>query len=108
MFLVSSNPIKNLLMLRYIDRVKRQDFEWVHSDLLALLAGLKPGLRVLVDCTQLEHMSHDCISPIGDLMELIDQRGAELIVRVIPDPYKDIGLNILTAFHYKKRPNIAT
>jgi hypothetical protein len=30
------------------------------------------------------------------------------VVRVIPDPQKDIGLNILSLFHYRKRVRIVT
>jgi len=41
-------------------------------------------------------------------MDLINQRGVSLIVRVIPDPAKDIGLNILTIFHYPRQPRIIT
>lgn len=30
------------------------------------------------------------------------------MVRVIPDPYKDIGMNILSVFHYHNHPRIVT
>jgi hypothetical protein len=32
----------------------------------------------------------------------------ELVVRVIPDPTKDIGLNILSVFHYRHRVRVVT
>jgi hypothetical protein len=32
----------------------------------------------------------------------------EAVVRVIPDPQKDIGLNILSLFHYRRRVRIVT
>ena len=53
-------------------------------------------------------MNPECATEIGRTMELIDQVGVGLIVRVIPDPGKDIGMNILTAFHYPHRPQIVT
>ena len=31
-----------------------------------------------------------------------------MVVRVIPDPYKDIGLNIVSLFHYPRRVRIVT
>jgi hypothetical protein len=37
-------------------------------------------------------------------MELLDRHGVELVVRVISDPTKDIGLSILTVFHYRNPP----
>jgi hypothetical protein len=37
-------------------------------------------------------------------MDLIDQHGVSFVVRVIPNPKQDIGMNILTLFHYRNRP----
>ena len=34
--------------------------------------------------------------------------GVAEVVRVIPDPQKDIGLNILSVFHYSRRVRIVT
>jgi hypothetical protein len=31
-----------------------------------------------------------------------------MVVRVIPDPHKDIGLNILSLFHYRRGVRIVT
>lgn len=41
-------------------------------------------------------------------MELLDRSGVGTLVRVIPDPCKDIGMNILTLFHYPHRPRVMT
>lgn len=106
MFLVTSNPAKQLLVMRYCDRVTAKQLKANRNDLKSLLAELKPGFNVLADFSQLESMTADCIPEIGGGMELVDAAEPGLLVRVIPDPSKDIGLNILTAFHYKKRPQI--
>jgi len=42
------------------------------------------------------------------VMDLVGQAGVGLVVRVIPDPSKDIGMNILTVFHYPHHPRIVT
>jgi hypothetical protein len=39
---------------------------------------------------------------------LCDQKGVALVVRVVPDPTKDIGFNILSLFHYPHRPPAVT
>ena len=41
-------------------------------------------------------------------MDLLDEAGVSLVVRVIPDPKKDIGMNILSLFHYRNRPRVVT
>ena len=106
MFLAASNKAKQLLVMRYCDHVTADQLKAGFSDLKTLLAELPPGFRVLADCSQLKSMGQDCVPEISAGMELIDAHAPARLVRVIPDPSKDIGLNILTAFHYKRRPHI--
>ena len=108
MFLATSNKSKRLLHLSYVHRVKPAELQRGREDTKVLLAELGPGVRVLIDFGRLEAMGLDCVPEIGLGMEQFDQHGVELVVRVIPDPSKDIGLNILTVFHYKHRPRIVT
>jgi hypothetical protein len=108
MFLVTSNKLKQLLHLSYIQRVKPEELRRGMEDLKALLADLSPGFHLLVDLSRLESMESDCAKEIGLTMEMFDRSGVALVVRVIPDPSKDIGMNILTAFHYTRRPRIVT
>jgi len=71
------------------------------------LAELAPGFRVLADLGRVDSLSTDCAPEIGKVMELCDQKGVSLIVRVIPDKTKDIGLAILSHFHYHTQPRTA-
>lgn len=108
MILVTSNKSKQLLYISYIGRVRAEDFENGLEDLKGELAGLSPGFRAVADLSQLESMELECVPGLGRAMELISQAGVDLVARVIPDPHKDIGFNILTIFHYPNRPQIAT
>jgi hypothetical protein len=108
MVLATCNQAKRLLFLNYIGPVRRSDLERSRDDLKALVAELSPGFRLLVDFTSLESMKLDCAEVLGEFMKLMDQNGVSTVVRVIPDPKKDIGMNILTVFHYKKRPRLVT
>lgn len=100
MFLATSNKAKALLFLNYIDHVDAADLERGHDDVVALMADLPDGFKMLVDFSRLETMDTNCVAQLGKIMELLDQRGMEQVVRVIPDPAKDIGFNILARFHY--------
>lgn len=108
MVLATCNQAKRLLFLSYIGQVRRSDLESSRDDLKALVAELSPGFLLLVDFTSLESMKLDCTEVLGEFMKLMDQNGVSTVVRVIPDPKKDIGMNILTVFHYKKRPRLVT
>jgi hypothetical protein len=108
MFLAMSNKSQQLLCLNYIGEVRPAELKRNRENLKSLLAELKPGFRLLANLSQLEFMAVDCAAEIGRNMELVDQAGVGMIVRVIPDPNKDIGMNILTLFHYPHHPQIIT
>ena len=45
---------------------------------------------------------------LARIMETLTQKGVASVARVMPDPHKDIGLNILSQFHYGPEIPIAT
>jgi hypothetical protein len=108
MILATSNKAKRLLCLNYIGQVRPEELRRGRADVKTLLADLLPGFQLLVDLSQLEFMDVTCAKEIGQTMDLIDHAGVGLVVRVIPAPDKDIGMNILTVFHYSHHPKIVT
>ncbi len=99
---------KNLLQICYAGRVGPEETERGVGQLPALLAQLQPGFRVLADLAGLETMDLACVPHIKRMMDLCNNKGVEKVVRVIPDPHKDIGLNILSLFHYRRGVHIVT
>jgi anti-anti-sigma regulatory factor len=108
MLLVTSNKSKQVLQIRFIGQVRPEEFQGGREDVTAEAAALSPGFRYLVDFSQLESMGLDCLPELGRTMELTGHAGAGLVVRVIPDPGKDIGMNILTIFHFPKHLKVVT
>lgn len=108
MLLVTSNTSKQLLHISFIGTVRPEDFQSSRADVTNQLAGLSPNFHHLVDLTHLEFMGLDCMTELGRLMELIGQAGVGMVVRVVPDPSKDIGMNILTIFHYPQNLQVVT
>jgi hypothetical protein len=106
MFLATSNQTKRLLHLSYIEHVDAAEIDRGYEDVAALLKDLPAGFSMLVDLGRLESMDADCVAGLGKIMDLLDQRGLEQVVRIIPDPAKDIGFNILARFHYHHNPRI--
>src|SRR5271154_5020037 len=108
MLLVTSNKSKRLVHVSYIGPVRGEEIQGALEDLKTQLAELSPGFRLLADFSRLESMGLDCVPGLGAMMDLIGLAGVGLVVRVIPDPGQDIGMNILTIFHYPHRPQIVT
>lgn len=108
MFIAASNKAKRLLFLSYIGHIRPDDLIQYRQDISTLLAELSPGFRLLVDFCRLEAMDPTCAPEIGRTMEMLDQGGLDVVVRVIPDPGKDIGMTILGLFHYSPRIKVVT
>jgi len=108
MILVTSNKSKQLLQVRYVGRGQPEEFQRTEAEFRSQLDELSPGFSLLTDFSQLEFMDYECGTEIGRMMEVVDQSGVGLVVRVIPDPSRDIGMKILTAFHYARRPRVVT
>ena len=108
MLLVTSNKSRQLLCVSYIGRMQSEEFRRSHEQLTAQLGEMSPGYCLLVDFSHLEFMGLDCEPELGRMMELIGRAGVGWVARVIPEPSKDIGMNILTAFHYPHRLPVVT
>jgi anti-anti-sigma regulatory factor len=92
---------QNLLVIRYSGLVGPDETERGLEDVRAGLAKLKSGFRLLADLTELESMDMACAPFIEKAMDLCNEKGASMVVRVIPDPQRDIGLQIMSIFHYR-------
>lgn len=108
MLLATSNKSIQLLMVSYVGDVRQGEIMSHQAEATALMTELLPGFRLLADFSNLESMDTKSIGEFGKMMELIDQAGVGLVVRVVPDPSKDFGLNILTVFHYRKDLQVIT
>ena len=62
----------------------------------------------MTDLSDLDAMELDCVDSLTRMMENLKSRGVGIVVRVIPDPAKDIGFNILSLTHYRRGVSVVT
>ena len=108
MFHARASKAKNLLHVRYSGHVGPEDTQNYAVDLPLKLAKLESGFRLLTDLSSLDEMDVACVPHVKGMMDLCNKKGVKLVVRVIPDPHKDIGMNILSPFHYRRSVRIVT
>jgi hypothetical protein len=101
-------PAQSLFLVRYSGDVPVREVEESLGQVTGLLAQLTPGFSVLADLTDLTSMDVKCAPYIEKVMDLCQQHGVSDIVRVIPDPRRDIGMQIMSQFHYDKNVHIST
>jgi hypothetical protein len=108
MFRIEIDKSKNLLKLSFSKHVTpRETAEW-REKLAGVIGEMETGFKLLTDLSHLELMDTACAKDIEWSMELLDKAGIGKVVRIIPDPSKDIGLKILSIFHYRPCLQIVT
>jgi anti-anti-sigma regulatory factor len=105
---VETDAERNLLVIRYHGRVGPEEVKRCAGEVAAVLPKLAPNFRLLVDFTDLKSMETTCASHLKTIMKLCDENGVSAVVRIIPDPRRDIGLQIMSYFHYAPEVHIVT
>jgi hypothetical protein len=107
-YLLTINQSKNLLLFSLLGNVVAAEVRTARTEVEQLLRSLTPGFTFLTDFTNVQSMAEDAAPEIGLMMELSDQSAIGLVIRVFPDSSKDIGMNILSRFHYHRPPRTVT
>ena len=99
---------KKLLAIRFHGVVRAEETENGLEQIRNDLAKLQRGFRLLVDLSELQSLDVGCAPFIEKAMDMCNEKGASMVVRVIPDPHRDIGLQIMSIFHYGADVQILT
>ena len=108
MFRVELDQPRNALVIAYAGNVNPDQARLCAEEVQIALAKVRPGFRLLVDLTELKSMDLACSPVIGRIMEMCNAAGVSEVVRIIPDPTRDIGLQIMSFFHYGNDVRILT
>lgn len=108
MYAVELDASKRLLVISAAQRVTAEQAKLAAQRIRKLLQDVPSGFRVLADFRWLDSMDAGAARHIADIMDALAEKGVAAVTRVIPDPHKDIGLNILSQFHYGPEIQITT
>lgn len=105
---VEFDATRQLLHVRFRGVVSAAEVAAHLDEARRLVASAGPGFSLLTDLTELEEMSIDSVRDLARMMDFYLEKGVKRIVRVIPDPSKDIGFKLLSMTHYRGRVPILT
>jgi hypothetical protein len=108
MYAVELDRSKRVLVISGVQRVTAEQAKLAARRVRELMQDVAPGFRVLADYRWLESMDSAAARHIAEIMDNLAEKGVASVTRVVPDPHKDIGLNILSQFHYGPEIKIAT
>src|ERR1700730_4186881 len=108
MYSVEIDRSKHLLVISALRQVTAEQAKLAAQQVRELLRDVAPGFRVLADFRWLESMDSAAAHHVAEIMDTLTEKGVTSVRRVMPDPQKDIGLNVLSQFHYRPEIPIAT
>jgi hypothetical protein len=108
MYVVELDRSKRLLVISALQRVTAEEAKVASQRVRELVRDVDPGFRVLADFRWLDSMDSAAARHVAEIMDALAEKGVASVTRVMPDPHKDIGLNILSQFHYGPEIQIAT
>src|SRR6266568_5551066 len=108
MYALELDRSKRLLVISAAQRVTAEEANRAAQRIRELLQDVAPGFHVLADFRWLESMDSAAARHIAEMMDALTEKNVASVTRVMPDPHKDIGLNILSQFHYGANVQIGT
>jgi len=108
MYSVEADRSKRLVVISAVGHVTKEEVEAAAKQVREIVKDAEPGFRMLTDFRWLDSMDSAAAPHIADIMDAVASKQVGSIVRVVPDARKDIGLNILSQFHYDPKIPIAT
>jgi len=109
MYLTEFDRSQRLVKITVAADVIVEELKSAVENLVSLLRDVEPGFRLLADLSALVSMPTTAAPYLGQIMELCAEKGVALVVRLLPaDPSKDIGLAIISQFHYPPDVPIVT
>ena len=108
MYSIEIDRSKRLLVISALQQVTAEQAKLAAKQVRELVRDVAPGFRVLADFRWLESMDSAAAPHVAEIMDTLAGKAVSSVTRVMPDPRKDIGLNILSQFHYGPEIQIAT
>ena len=108
MYAVELDRSKRLLVISAVGHVMAREVKGVAQSVREVLHQAAPGFHVLADFRWLESMDSTAAPHLAEIMDALTEKGVGSVTRVFSDPRKDIGLNILSQFHYGPNVSITT
>lgn len=108
MISVELNRSGRLLIISAVGHVLAEEVKQTAGQVRELLQQVTPGLHALTDFRWLESIHPSAAPYITEIMGTLAQHHVASIIRIIPDPGKDIGLEMLAQFRYSAELPIST
>jgi anti-anti-sigma regulatory factor len=99
---IHADPDRQILTFKFAGQVSAADMQLKVEDLSRELERLNSGFVAFTDLSELDFMENAGTAQIATYMDLCTAKGVGRIVRLISDPARDVGFQLLSVFHHEK------
>ena len=108
MYAIEADAAKTLIVISALGDVTAEEVREAARQVREIVQDFAPGFCVLTDFRWLQKMDPAAATHVGKIMDAVAEKQVGSVLRVIPDPQKDIGFNILSQFHYGSKVSVRT
>ncbi|CAN5511514.1 hypothetical protein BH20VER1_BH20VER1_03440 [soil metagenome] len=108
MYSVEADTSKRLLVISAAGHASAAEVKELAQRVREVVADFSPGFKALTDFRWLDSMDTSAAPFMAEVMDALAAKKVATVVRVVPDPRKDIGLNILSRFRYGSSTRVVT
>jgi hypothetical protein len=108
MFVIETDTTRQLMVLSIAGIVSVEESKETLAQVREKLPEMGAGFVALIDFRWLESMSANAAPFVAEIMDAFAAKKVSAVVRVMPDAHRDIGLNILSKFHYGPEVRLMT
>jgi hypothetical protein len=108
MYNVETDVSQGILRLAFSEHVTVDEMKRCRLDVEESVGKFAVGFTVVTNLSGLDRMDFNCTPEIRGLMDFLRESGVARVIRVVPDPGKDIGFSILSYFHYGSKVKLQT
>ena len=101
MFHTTIDIARNLARSRFSGNLTGAEMQAAAKEVESFVLSLKPGFVVFADFGEVTAMDLDCAPHLTRIMDIFRAHGMNLVVRILPKPSIDIGINLLSIVHYR-------
>jgi hypothetical protein len=94
MYSVEADRSKRLVVISASGDVTKAEVKAAAQEVRKIMKDAEPGFRVLTDFRWLQSMEPTAAPHVAEIMDAVAEKKVASVTRVVPDPKKDIGLNI--------------
>jgi hypothetical protein len=108
MSFIYADESRNLLHLIYVGKLDSAEATRLLAAARSALVPLRRGFEILADLRDLKAVEHDAVAIIDELMDLCNEHGVSVVVRVVSKETENFGFGIMSCFHYDHDVHFAT